>query len=59
MAIRDMIAWLVVESEKRGCELTKEEAYILCSTCVDLKICEIVDVPNMVVGARFPLGVFV
>ena len=30
------------------------EAYILCSVCCDLRISEIVDQPNWVVGFYFP-----
>lgn len=52
-AIREMLMYLTVE---RG--LTKEEAYVLCSLAVDLRISEIVDVPNWVVSAYLPLVVF-
>jgi acetamidase/formamidase len=34
------------------------EAYMLCSVCGDLRISEIVDVPNWVVSFYFPLVVF-
>ena len=40
-------------------ELTREEAYVLCSVCVDLKINEIVDSPNWIVSAFLPESVFV
>jgi acetamidase/formamidase len=30
------------------------EAYMLCSVCADLRISEIVDVPNWVVSLYFP-----
>ena len=53
-AIRYMIEHLVAE---RG--LSREEAYILCSVAVDLKISEIVDAPNWIVSAFLPEGVFV
>ena len=52
-AIRHMIAHLVREHG-----LTREEAYILCSVAVDLKISEIVDAPNWVVSAFLPLSLF-
>ena len=52
-AIRYMIDHLVQE---RG--LTREEAYVLCSVAVDLKISEIVDVPNWIVSAFLPESVF-
>lgn len=53
-AIREMIAAL---SERYG--LSREEAYVLCSVAVDLKITEIVDLPNYVVSALLPLSLFV
>ena len=52
-AIRKMIAYLVREHG-----LTREEAYILCSVAVDLKISEVVDAPNWVVSACVPLSIF-
>jgi acetamidase/formamidase len=53
-AVRYMIDHLVRE---RG--LSREQAYILCSVTVDLKISEIVDAPNWIVSAFLPEGVFV
>ncbi len=53
-AVRHMIDHLVRE---RG--LSREEAYVLCSVTVDLKISEIVDAPNWIVSAFLPEGVFV
>jgi acetamidase/formamidase len=38
--------------------LTREEAYILASVAVDLKISEVVDAPNWVVSAFVPLSIF-
>ncbi|MBH11132.1 MAG: acetamidase [Candidatus Marinimicrobia bacterium] len=35
-------------------DLTEEEAYMLCSLVGDLKIAEVVDVPNMLVTMHFP-----
>ncbi len=35
-----------------------EDAYMLCSVCGDLKISEIVDLPNYVVSFYFPFSVF-
>ena len=52
-AVRYMIEHLVAE---RG--LSREEAYILCSVAVDLKISEIVDAPNWIVSAFLPESVF-
>jgi len=52
-AVRYMIDHLVTE---RG--LSREEAYILSSVAVDLKISEIVDTPNWIVSAFLPESVF-
>ena len=38
--------------------LSPEEAYMLCSVCGNLRISEIVDVPNWVVSFYFPRAVF-
>ena len=52
-AIRAMIAHLGVEYE-----LSPEDAYLLCSLAVDLKISEIVDAGEYVVSALLPLAIF-
>ena len=52
-AIRYMIDHLVAE---RG--LSREEAYVVCSVAVDLKISEIVDAPNWIVSAFLPETIF-
>jgi acetamidase/formamidase len=52
-AIRHMIAWLVAEHG-----LSREEAYVLCSVAVDLKLSEVVDAPNWVVSAFLPMSLF-
>jgi acetamidase/formamidase len=52
-AVRRMLAYL-----QREHGLTREEAYILSSVAVDLKISEIVDAPNWVVSAFVPLSIF-
>jgi formamidase len=38
---------------------TRQQAYAICSVGVDLKISEVVDVPNFVVSAFLPLDLFV
>jgi acetamidase/formamidase len=38
--------------------LSPEEAYLLCSLCVDLRISEIVDAGQYVVSALLPLAIF-
>jgi acetamidase/formamidase len=52
-AVRKMLVYLVREHG-----LTREEAYILSSVALDLKISEIVDAPNWVVSAFMPLSIF-
>jgi acetamidase/formamidase len=53
-AVRYMLDYLTSEHG-----LTRQEAYVLCSVAVDLKISEIVDVPNFIVSAYLPLSIFV
>jgi len=38
--------------------LDRNQAYMLCSMAVDLKINQIVDAPNWIVGAYLPLSIF-
>jgi acetamidase/formamidase len=38
--------------------LSAADAYMLCSVCADLRISEVVDIPNWVVSLYFPRGVF-
>ncbi|MEA2323694.1 MAG: hypothetical protein QOD81_3544 [Solirubrobacteraceae bacterium] len=52
-AVRAMIAHL---GENHG--LSPEDAYLLCSLCVDLKISEIVDAGQYVVSAVLPQAIF-
>ena len=52
-AVRDMIDWLVVDQG-----LSLHEAYAICSVAGDLKISEVVDVPNWVVSMTVPRGIF-
>jgi acetamidase/formamidase len=53
-AVRAMIDHLV---ESR--DLSREDAYLLASLCVDLKISEIVDAGQYIVSAVLPEAVFV
>ena len=52
-ALKEMIDHLVGEYG-----LSREQAYILCSVAVDLRIGQVVDVPNYVVSAILNLDVF-
>jgi len=48
LSVRNMIEYLTTNTQ-----LSKEDAYILCSVAGDLRIHEIVDSPNWVVGLSF------
>jgi acetamidase/formamidase len=52
-SVRNMISYL---TEKYG--LTAEEAYVLCSVAADVRVHEVVDKPNWVVGTMVPLDIF-
>ena len=52
-AVRRMIDWL---GREHG--LAAIDAYLLCSVAVDLRISEIVDLPNVIVTAHCPLAIF-
>ncbi|KAL1985648.1 hypothetical protein VTN96DRAFT_7515 [Rasamsonia emersonii] len=52
-AVRHMIEWLVAT---KG--LTRSEAYILASVAGDLKMAEVVDMPNHAVTMSIPLNIF-
>lgn len=56
-AARDAVAGMIdLLTATRG--MAAVEAYMLVSTCGDLRICEIVDMPNWVVSFYFPRCVF-
>ena len=52
-ALLNMIDYLVTERR-----YSREQAYALTSVAVDLRISELVDVPNVVVSAFLPLDIF-
>ena len=51
-ALMNMIALLM----ERG--WSRQQAYAICSVAVDLRLSEVVDVPNFVVSALLPLAIF-
>lgn len=53
-ALLNMIDYLV---DQRN--YTAQQAYAICSVAVDLKVSQMVDVPNFVVSAFLPLDIFV
>lgn len=52
-AVRRMIDWLAREQG-----LAPIDAYLLASVAIDLRISEIVDLPNVIVTAHCPLSIF-
>ncbi|RMD80277.1 MAG: acetamidase [Chloroflexi bacterium] len=52
-AVRDMIEWLT-----DNYQLSREDAYVLCSLAGDLRISQIVDAPNWCVSFYMALSVF-
>ena len=52
-ALIQMIDYIVREHG-----LTREQAYILCSVAVDLRVGQVVDVPNFIITAVLNLDVF-
>jgi len=52
-ALIQMIDYIVREHG-----LTREQAYILCSVAVDLRVGQVVDVPNFIITAVLNLNVF-
>jgi len=48
----------MIELLSKRYKLSAVEAYMLCSVCGDLRISEIVDMPNWVVSFYFPRLVF-
>jgi acetamidase/formamidase len=52
-SVRNMLDFLTTSYGLR-----REDAYILCSVAADLRIHEVVDKPNWVVGAMIPMDIF-
>jgi formamidase len=52
-ALIEMIDYLV-----RQHKLTPEQAYVVASVAVDLRVSQVVDVPNFIVSAFLPLEIF-
>ncbi len=57
VAAQDAVRAMIVQLGDRY-DLTPEDAYVLSSLCVDLKISEIVDAGQYVVSALLPLAIF-
>jgi len=52
-ALLELVGWLEAE---RG--LTRVQGYVLASVAADLRLAEVVNVPNVLVTCRLPLDVF-
>jgi formamidase len=56
LAARNALLNMIEHLEERG--WTRQQAYAICSVAVDLKISQLVDVPNMLVSAFLPEDIF-
>jgi len=56
LAARNAVINMIDLLQERG--WSKEQAYVLCSVAVDLKVSNVVDVPNVVVSAVLPEEIF-
>jgi formamidase len=57
LAARNALLNMIDYLDERG--WTPQQAYAICSVAVDLKISQLVDVPNMLVSAFLPEDIFV
>jgi len=56
LAARNAILNMMALLQERG--FSREQAYVICSVAVDLRISNVVDVPNFVVSALLPERIF-
>jgi formamidase len=56
LACRNALLNMIDLLQERG--FTREQAYVICSVAVDLRISNVVDVPNFVVSALLPEDIF-
>jgi formamidase len=56
LAARNAVIQMIELLQERG--WTREQAYIICSVAVDLKVSNVVDVPNVIVSAVLPEAIF-
>src|SRR5262249_56091146 len=52
LAARNALLRMIELLQERG--FTREQAYAICSVAVDLRISNVVDLPNVTVAARLP-----
>ena len=56
LAARNAVMEMIKLLQERG--WTREQAYVLCSVAVDLRVSNVVDVPNVTVSALLPEDIF-
>ena len=56
LAARNAVINMMTLLQERG--FSREQAYIICSVAVDLRVSNVVDVPNYVVSALLPEQIF-
>ena len=56
LAARNALLEMIKLLQERG--WTREQAYVLCSVTVDLRVSNVVDVPNVTVSAPLPEDIF-
>jgi formamidase len=56
LACRNAILNMMALLQERG--FSREQAYVICSVAVDLRISNVVDLPNVVVSALLPEAIF-
>jgi formamidase len=56
LACRNGVLNMIAILQERG--FSREQAYIICSVAVDLRVSNVVDVPNYVVSALLPEAIF-
>ena len=56
LACRNAVLNMIDILQERG--FTREQAYVICSVAVDLRISNIVDMPNVTVSAFLPEDIF-
>jgi formamidase len=56
LACRNALLNMMMLLQERG--FSRQQAYVICSVAVDLRISNVVDVPNYVVSALLPEAIF-
>jgi len=56
LACRSALLNMIALLQERG--FTREQAYVICSVAVDLRVSNVLDVPNYVVSALLPEDIF-